>query len=109
MSLRDATKRWANVKGKVDSNQVHKQTNLEMAKKKKKCLATIDCLDYSSKLDIIAFGGVSGEICVIESTTFSFKGLYTAHTSEVTSLYFDDTELQMISMSHHGDITLWDA
>lgn len=72
-------------------------------------MITIDCLDYSSKLDLIAFGGVTGDIGVIDSTTFSFKGIYKAHSCEVKSLYFYDQELQMITMSQEGEICLWDA
>jgi len=30
----------------------------------------IDCVDYSSRLDLIAFGGVSGKIGVLDSATF---------------------------------------
>jgi hypothetical protein len=78
-------------------------------KKDKKSFVTIDCLDYSSALDLIAFGGVSGGVGVLDSTTLSFKGMYPAHLANVTALYFNDPELQMISMSQEGEIALWDA
>ncbi len=55
-------------------------------------MTTIDCLDYSSELDLIAFGGNSGKIGVIDSVTLCFKGLYDAHTSEVVAVNFYDAE-----------------
>ncbi len=55
-----------------------------------KCVVTIDCLDYSEKLDLIAFGGIQGKVGVLDSTTLSFKGLHDAHLCEITSLYFYD-------------------
>jgi hypothetical protein len=63
----------------------------EEASKATKCLATIDCLDYSSKLDLIAFGGIQGKIGILDSTTLQFKGMYDAHLCEITGLYFYDS------------------
>lgn len=57
---------------------------------RKHCVSTIDCLDYSEELDLIAFGGISGKIGVLDSCTLSFKGLYEAHDCEVMSLNFHD-------------------
>jgi hypothetical protein len=51
---------------------------------------TIDCLDYSEQLDLIAFGGIQGKVGVLDSTTLSFKGMHPAHLCEITSLYFYD-------------------
>jgi hypothetical protein len=51
---------------------------------------TIDCLDYSEQLDLIAFGGIQGKVGVLDSTTLSFKGMHHAHLCEITSLYFYD-------------------
>jgi hypothetical protein len=51
---------------------------------------TIDCLDYSAALDLIAFGGVQGKIGVLDSATLTFKGMYEAHTCEITGIYFYD-------------------
>ena len=78
-------------------------------RERKGSVCTIDCLDYSAALDLIAFGGVNGRVGVLESTTLSFKGLHTAHTTDVSALYFHDAELQMVSMSIEGEIALWDA
>lgn len=55
------------------------------------CVTTIECLDYSSALDLIAFGGVQGKIGVLDSTTLSFKGMYEAHSSQVIGVYFQDS------------------
>ena len=55
-----------------------------------KCMVTIDCLDYSEQLDLIAFGGIQGKVGVLDSTTLSFKGMHHAHLCEITSLYFYD-------------------
>lgn len=66
-------------------------------------------MDYSKALDLIAFGGVSGGVGVLDSTTFSFKGYFPAHPTDVSALYFNDKELQLISMSNEGEIALWDA
>jgi hypothetical protein len=35
-------------------------------------MVTIDCLDFSAALDLIAFGGVQGKIGVIDTTTMNF-------------------------------------
>lgn len=90
-------------------NTRKKQENSCKKEKKTGTNATVDCLDYSKALDLIAFGGVSGSIGVLDSTTLSFKGLYPAHAGDVSALYFHDSELQMISMSVEGEIALWDA
>ena len=60
--------------------------------KKSKYQVTIDCLDYSSELDLIAFGGIQGKVGVLDSQTLSFKGLFDAHLCEVTGLYFHDAQ-----------------
>lgn len=49
-------------------------------------------MDYCASLDLIAFGGIQGKIGVLDSTTLSYKGLYDAHYSEVTGIYFHDAE-----------------
>ena len=49
---------------------------------------TIDCLDYSAALDLIAFGGVQGKIGVLDSATLTFKGMYEAHSSQIIGVYF---------------------
>jgi hypothetical protein len=66
----------------------NKQSWKKETEKKEKYVVTIDSLDYSSRLDLIAFGGVSGEIGVLDSTTFCFKGMYKAHSTEVAAIYF---------------------
>lgn len=53
---------------------------------------TVDCMDYSPALDLIAFGGVSGKVGLLDSTTLCFYGLYDAHNGEVSALYFHDAE-----------------
>ena len=40
---------------------------------------TVECLNYSEELNLIAFGGVQGKIGVLDATTVTFKGLYDAH------------------------------
>jgi len=66
-------------------------------------------VDYSSRLNLIAFGGVSGEIGVLDSTTFFFKGMYKAHPTEVAAIYFYDSECQMITIAKTGEVHIWDA
>ena len=75
----------------------------------KKCVVSVECLDYSAKLDLIAFGGVSGHVVVLDSQTLSFKGKYRAAVSDVNALFFNDPELQMITVSLMGDVSVWDA
>lgn len=50
---------------------------------RKKCVVTIDCLDYSRELDLIAFGGIQGKIGILDSVTLSFKGIYEAFQCEI--------------------------
>jgi hypothetical protein len=40
---------------------------------------TVECLNYSPELNLIAFGGVQGKVGVLDATTVTFKGLYDAH------------------------------
>ena len=83
---------------------------LQHNSKEKNQVATINCIDYSADLYLIAFGGVHGQIGVLDSTTMSFIGMYDAHAnSEVSAIYFYKRELQMISISLEGECALWDA
>ena len=70
---------------------------------------TINCLDYSTELDLIAFGTVHGQVCVLDSSTMSFVGQYDAHLTEVQQMYFYEKELQMLTMAVDGEVCLWDA
>ena len=68
--------------------------SLKTSHKEKAQVATINCIDYSSELYLIAFGGVYGKIGVLDSTTMSFIGMYDAHgTTEVSAIYFYEKEL----------------
>ena len=59
---------------------------------------------------LIAFGGVHGQIGVLDATTMSFIGMFDAHSNvEVSAIYFYKKELQMISISLEGECCLWDA
>ncbi len=59
---------------------------------------------------MIAFGGVHGQIGILDSTTKEFIGMYDAHgASEVSAIYFYKKERQMISISLEGDCAIWDA
>ena len=79
-------------------------------KKEKTLVQTINCIDYSEDLYLIAFGGVRGQIGVLDSTTMSFIGMYdTPSNVEVSAIYFYHKEKQMISVSIEGDCSLWDA
>lgn len=53
--------------------------------KEKSQVATINCVDYSADLYLIAFGGVHGQIGVLDSTTMSFIGMYDAHPNSEVS------------------------
>ena len=79
------------------------------AQKKKLDQVTINCLDYSAELDLIAFGTVHGKVCVLDSSTMSFVGAYEAHPTEVQLLYFYEKQLQMLTLSNEGEVCLWDA
>lgn len=87
------------------------KTNKKDEKDKKATpnVVTIDCLDYSAALDLIAFGGIHGQVGVLDSNTLSFKGIYDAHQNEVFSLSFYDVQMIMITMSNDGEVALWDA
>lgn len=65
--------------GEVSDRQATKRTGsysraTAKQKKRKPGSVTINCLDYSTELDIIAFGTVHGQICVLDSSTMSFVG-----------------------------------
>jgi WD40 repeat protein len=61
-------------------------------------------------MDLIAFGGISGKIGLLDSCTLKFKGLYTGYqNSEVTSIAFYGSECLLITQSKQGEIKLWDA
>lgn len=77
---------------------------------RKRCVITVDVIDYSKALDIIVFGGIQGKICVIDSITLIFKGMYDAHkNTEIVGLNFFDTQRELISLAIDGDVKLWDA
>jgi WD40 repeat protein len=90
-------------------NEFHVGKEPRRRDKAKKSGATIDCLDYSEALDLIAFGGIQGKIGVLDSNTLIFKGLYEAHHCEVAAVYFYDKEKQLISLALDGVLSLWDA
>ena len=90
--------------------RVHTLKALKKNKKEKTQVQTINCIDYSEDLYLIAFGGVHGKIGVLDSTTMSFIGMFDAHANvEVSAIYFYKKERQMISVSLEGDCALWDA
>ena len=100
--------------GEVSEHQITKRTasftrTSATQKKRKPGSVTINCLDYSTELDIIAFGTVHAQICVLDSSTMSFVGQYEAHSNEVQQIYFYEKELQLLTMSNDGEICLWDA
>lgn len=67
-------------------------------------------MDHSAALDLIAFGGVQGLVGTVDSTTLSFKGLYEGHPNqEMAGLYFYDPQLQMLTVTTDGDVSIWDA
>ena len=82
---------------------------------------TVECLNYSPELNLIAFGGVQGRVGVLDATTVTFKGLYDAHNPpsagrkgegqghEVQALYFHDKEKILISVARDSEIIMWDA
>jgi WD40 repeat protein len=77
---------------------------------RKKCVITVDVLDYSRTLDLIAFGGIQGKLCVIDAATMIFKGMYDAHkNTEIVGLYFYDSQRELVSLAVDGDVKLWDA
>ena len=89
---------------------MHTLKALKKNSKEKTQVQTINCIDYSAELYLIAFGGVHGQIGVLDSTTMSFIGMFDAHgNSEVSKIYFYKKERQMISVSLEGDCALWDA
>ena len=60
--------------GPIKRNSTSYTTSTKTQKKKKTGYVTINCLDYSTALDIIAFGTVHGQVCVLDSSTMSFVG-----------------------------------
>ena len=69
--------------------RVHTLMALKQNKKEKSQVQTINCIDYSEDLYLIAFGGVHGQIGVLDSTTMSFIGMFDAHANvEVSAIYF---------------------
>ena len=58
---------------------------------------------------MIAFGGIQGKVGILDSITMQYKGLYDAHSSEVKSLSFNDSQSQMITISIEGEVALWNA
>jgi len=100
---------------KSSSQSTRKKKSLTTRRKEEKDIkplpnvVTIDCLDYSAALDLIAFGGIHGQVGVLDSNTLSFKGIYEAHQNEVFSLSFYDLQNIMVTMSIEGEVALWDA
>lgn len=66
-------------------------------------------IDYSEALDLIAFGGVSGTIHLMEQPTKQYKGSIPAHLTEIKMLKFYDYKRQLISVTSTGEIGLWDS
>jgi len=91
-----------------DDTSVKKKTFLKAKKKQSKCEATVDCLDFSPALDLIAFGGLHG-VGFLDSKTIRFKNLQQPHQTEVSGVHFYDSELMMLSLAKDGEIALWDA
>jgi WD40 repeat protein len=58
---------------------------------------------------LIAFGGIQGKVGILDSITMQYKGLYDAHSCEVKSLSFNDSQSQMITISIEGEVALWNA
>jgi sporulation-control protein spo0M len=72
-------------------------------------LSTIDCLDYSPALSLIAFGSVQGKVGFVDSLTLMPRGYYEAHHREVHAVCFFDKELLLISLALDGEMILWDG
>lgn len=51
---------------------------------------SISTVSYSEALDIIAYGGVSGKIFILDQTTKKPKGKIEAHKHEIIMLKFYD-------------------
>lgn len=88
---------WDNCRGQTKSGQ------------KAVSGGSISTVSYSEALDIIAYGGVSGKIYILDQTTKKPKGIIEAHKHEVIMLKFYDKQHQLISVSQAGEIGLWDA
>jgi hypothetical protein len=58
---------------------------------------------------LIAFGGIQGEIGILDSDTLLPKGFHKAHNSEISNLYFYDKQSLLLSVGLDGDIAIWDA
>lgn len=51
---------------------------------------SISAIDYSDELDVLAFGGVSGNIHFMDQTTRKYNGMIKAHNQEIKMLKFYD-------------------
>lgn len=61
-----------------EASNKKKSSFLKAKKKQSKCEATVDCLDFSPALDLIAFGGLHG-VGFLDSKTIRFKTLQQPH------------------------------
>lgn len=88
--------RSCGVHEKPDTHKPLYQSNFSLKKDrlsvKKQSVTTIDCLDYSEELSIIAFGGVSGKMGILDGRTLLCNSLIDAHEAEIVGLNFYDSQ-----------------
>lgn len=101
----ESTGRWTGSTLPPRPNELDPKTPKQ---KDKKYETTVDCLDYSSVLDLVAFGGLHG-VGFLDSRTMRFKCLHQPHLNEVHGVHFYDQQMQLCSMSVDGELALWDA
>ena len=70
-------------------------------------MGSIICLTYSEQIDMIAFGGVSGKIILLDQKSRQVKGTIEGHKSEIKMLKFFGTSLY--SISSDGEIGIWNS
>lgn len=66
-------------------------------------------IDYSEKMDLIAFSGGQGKLGVLDGTSKMEIGLVQAHPDEIVNVSFYDQELQIITVSLTCQVGIWDA
>lgn len=105
--------RGCGVHEKPDTNKPLYRSNFSLKtdrrSTKQHSVTTVDCMDYSEELSIIAIGGVSGKIGILDGRTLLCNALIDAHEAEIVGLNFFDSQRQLISIAKDGELKLWDA
>lgn len=70
---------------------------------------TINALDYSKRLKLIATGGVEGRLIIVDPGAKIITKEVKAHNAEIIDVYFYDAHYQIITIAIDRTVHLWDT